>query len=427
MSVSRATTRTDLRRHVEHLADDLRHAGVGALPHVDRGDVKRRAAVGADIDDGDGRRRRHAGLERKRDAAAALQRAAAAIELFLPAQPLGDVVEDGLERRVFQNRAGRLRAAVLQHIGAAEFDRIEVERPRHHVGVALIGEGELRHAKTAQRAGRRHVGVHGVGIDPDIVDVVGTGGGEARFVSHARADIGVRSAVPEHLAFARRDAARLVDAALDADRRRMLGDLIELLLHGQRDLDRPARDHRARRHQRFELDVELAAIAAAEIRHFDAHLVFRPAQEPRDLGAHERRPLGARVDRQAGLLVVGDRAERLERHVQAFLRAEFVLEHMRRFGKGLVDVAAPRLGLERQIGVLDALEVLQIGEAAGRLELVVHMARRGHRLDLVIDRLELLVLGGDRLHGWSATWGSAASTTATGSPTKRTLSMARIG
>ena len=88
-------------------------------------------------------------------------------------------------------------------------------------------------------------------------------------------------------------------------------------------------------------------------------------KQPRDLGAHEGWPLRARVDRQAGLLVVGDRAERLERHVQAFLRAEFVLEHMRRFGKGLVDVAAPRFGLEREIGVLDALEMLQVGEAAG--------------------------------------------------------------
>ena len=43
--------------------------------------------------------------------------------------------------------------------------------------------------------------------------------------------------------------------------------------------------------------------------------------------------------------------------------------------------------------------MLQIGEAAGRLELVVHMARRGHRLDLVIDRLEFLVFGDDRLDG----------------------------
>ena len=37
----------------------------------------------------------------------------------------------------------------------------------------------------------------------------------------------------------------LVDAAFDAERRRVLGDHVELLFHRQRDLDRPAHDHRA--------------------------------------------------------------------------------------------------------------------------------------------------------------------------------------
>ncbi len=292
-------------------------------------------------------------------------------------------------------RSGRLRAAVVQHVLAAELDRIDVERAGHHVGVALVGEDELRHAKTAQRAGRRHVGVHGVRVDPHIVDVVRTAGSKARFMRHARADIRISAAVPEHLAFARRDAARLVDAGLDANRRRMFGDLIKLLLHGQRDLHRPSRDHRARRHQRFELDVELAAVAAAEIRHLDAHLVFRPAQQPRDLGAHEGRSLRARIDRQAGFLVVGDRAERLERHVQAFLRAEFVLEHVRRFGKRLVDVAAAQFGIEREVGVFLALEMFEVGEAAGGFELIVHIGRRRHRLDFVVDRRQFLIFGDD--------------------------------
>ncbi len=134
-----------------------------------------------------------------------------------------------------------------------------LQRARHHVGVALVGPGELRDAEAAQRAGRRHVGVERVGVDPDIVDVVGAGGGEAGFMGDARADIGIGAAVPEHLAFARGDAAVLVDAAFDAQRARMLGDLVELLLHRQRDLDRTAHDHRARSHQRFELDVELAS------------------------------------------------------------------------------------------------------------------------------------------------------------------------
>ena len=215
---------------------------------------------------------------------------------------------------------------------------------------------------------------------------------------------------------------------LDAHRRRVLGDLIELLLHGERDLHRAARDHRAGRHQRFELDVELAAIAAAEIRHFDAYFVFRPAEQPRDLRSHERRSLRAAMDRQAGVLVVGDRGERLERHVQAFLRAEFVLEHLRRRGESLVDVAAPRFGIECEIGVLLALEMLEVGEGARRAS-----ARHARRSEAVIASTSSNTGGSSSYSATiacvaaSATCGSAASTTATGSPTKRTFSIARIG
>ena len=39
--------------------------------------------------------------------------------------------------------------------------------------------------------------------------------------------------------------------------------------------------------------------------------------------------------------------------------------------------------------------MLEIGERAGRLELVVHDTLRGHRLDLVEDRRKLLVFGHD--------------------------------
>ena len=97
------------------------------------------------------------------------------------------------------------------------------------------------------------------------------------------------------------------------------------------------------------------------------------------------------------VLGVGDRAERLEGHVQAFLRAEFVLEDMRRRRERLVDVAAAQFGIEREIGVALALEMLEVGEGAGGLELLVDVSLGGHRLDFVIDRLELLVFGGDRL------------------------------
>ncbi len=228
-------------------------------------------------------------------------------------------------------RAGGLRPAFAQHVLAAELDRVELERARDHVGVALIGPDQLRNAEAAQRPRRRQVGVERVGIDPDIVDVVGPRCGEAGFLRHPRSDIRIGAAVPPHLAFARGDPAVLVEAGLDAERARVLGDGVELLLHGERDLHRPAHDHRERGRQRFHLDVELAAKTAAQIRHLDAHPVLRPAEQPRDLGAHERGALRAAVDRDAGLLPIGDRSERLERQMQDLLGSEGVLEHVRRF------------------------------------------------------------------------------------------------
>jgi hypothetical protein len=139
-----------------------------------------------------------------------------------------------------------------------------------------------------------------------VVDIVGTGRAEARLLRHARTDIGEGAAVPPHLALARGDAPFFVDAALDTQRRRVFGDGVELLFHRERNLHRPARDQRKRRHQRLELDVELGAETAAEIRHLDAHLVLGPAEQARDLDSHERRPLRGGVDGDAVLARLGD-------------------------------------------------------------------------------------------------------------------------
>ena len=90
-------------------------------------------------------------------------------------------------------------------------------------------------------------------------------------------------------------------------------------------------------------------------------------------------------------------AIRLEREMQHLLGAEGVLEHVRGCGEGLVDVAAPQLEIERDIGALAALEMLEVGEGAGRLELLVHQDLVFGRLDLVEYRRQLLVFGDDEL------------------------------
>src|SRR5262249_56756799 len=84
--------------------------------------------------------------------------------------------------------------------------------------------------EAAQRARRRQVGVERVRIDVRVADIVGAGRGEARFLRDAWTDVGIGAAVPPHFAFARGDAA-VLDAALDAESARMLGERVELLLH----------------------------------------------------------------------------------------------------------------------------------------------------------------------------------------------------
>ena len=84
--------------------------------------------------------------------------------------------------------------------------------------------------------------------------------------------------------------------------------------------------------------------------------------------------------------------------MQALLRLERVLEHVVGAREGGVDVAAPQMIIERDVGAGLALEMLQIGERAGRLEHVVHDDVGLDRLDLVVDRRQLLVFGVDQLH-----------------------------
>src|SRR6185436_16145885 len=99
------------------------------------------------------------------------------------------------------------------------------------IGVALIGPDELRNAEAPERARGRTIRVDLVGIDAHVVDVVGTGGGESRFLRDARTDIRIGAAIPIDIAFARDDASVLRDAAFDPEGRGVLGDGVELLFH----------------------------------------------------------------------------------------------------------------------------------------------------------------------------------------------------
>jgi hypothetical protein len=149
--------------------------------------------------------------------------------------------------------------------------------------------------------------------------------------------------------------------------------------------------------QRLQLDIELGAEAAAEEWHNDANAVLRPAEQPRDLDPHERRALRGGVDGDARIPSVRHRHERLERQVQTLLGAKGVLEYMRRRRKGGGRIAAPQPEIKRYVGAPAPLEVLQVGERAGGLELLMHVHVRARGLDLVEHGGKLLVLGHDQL------------------------------
>ncbi len=86
------------------------------------------------------------------------------------------------------------------------------------------------------------------------------------------------------------------------------------------------------------------------------------------------------------------RHEGFERRLQRRRIVERVLEHVRGARERRLGIAAPQLIVERDIGAFAAGQMLEVGEGAGGLELVVHEHLRVHGLDLVEDRGQLVVI-----------------------------------
>ncbi len=82
--------------------------------------------------------------------------------------------------------------------------------------------------------------------------------------------------------------------------------------------------------------------------------------------------------------------------MQHLLAAEGVLEHVIGLGEGFLRIAAAQMEVERDVGVLLALEMLQVRKGAGRLQFVMHDRLRGHGFDLVEHGRQLFVIGLDQ-------------------------------
>src|SRR6516162_7190331 len=83
--------------------------------------------------------------------------------------------------------------------------------------------------------------------------------------------------------------------------------------------------------------------------------------------------------------------------MQDLLGSKFVLEFVSGPGKGFFEVAAAQLIGQRDIGVLDALEVLEVGKGFGRPQFVMHVDFGIQSLDFVEDGGQFVVLRSDEL------------------------------
>ena len=211
--------------------------------------------------------------------------------------------------------------AVAHRIDAADFERIEPEPLGADIEMGFGRELRLQRAERPEGAGRRVVGVDAVGIDLQVRNVVGPGAEDRGLAHHAFGRQPVGAAVADHLQRDRLDAAVARQAHPQRGARGMaLRRRRDRFLAGEDQPHRPPRLHRHQGQHALIDHVFLAAEAAADRRHDEAHLVDR-----------------LRDDLRQHVAVMGDVLARRHDGDDAVV----------------VDIAEPRLRLE--IGVLDRL------------------------------------------------------------------------
>ena len=102
------------------------------------------------------------------------------------------------------------------------------------------------------------------------------------------------------------------------------------------------------------------------------------------------------MNRRLPIRHIGDGDEGLHGDMHDLLSAEFMFEDMIRSRKGRLHIAAPQLVIERDIGAAPALEMLQIGEGGGWLQLVVNQRFGLSRLHFVEDGGQFLIFHFDQ-------------------------------
>ncbi len=228
-------------------------------------------------------------------------------------------------------------AAHMQRIHAAQFNRIDVQCLGEHVHHRLDRKGRLRHAKAAERARGRIVGVHGITIGAHVRDVIRACRVRGGAGHHLFAKRGIRARIAVQFGLHRDETAIFLRAHLDADLRGMALRMHEqTLVTVEQQLHRALRDIRQHRHMDLSHHVFLAAEAAAHQLPDDAHALLRPAHHTRHLRPVLIRDLRADINFHAAIgQRHADAAFRFEEGMVGGRRVEGMFKDHIRFGKTL--------------------------------------------------------------------------------------------
>jgi len=290
------------------------------------------------------------------DAAALPARADAAVPaLFGPA---GGVARFG---QACSQAAGRDRLAAdpvpsgLDGIFQPQLDRIEAQPVGQFVDLRFGGKGHLRVAVAPEAGGAQPVGVDGAPAQPAMRDGVGAARHQQAEAEHGRTVLGIGAAVVDDVEIAGDQGAVGLCAGLHANDCRMApAHRHEVLLPGQRQLDRPAGRPGEVGDQRLDRDAGLAAERAADRRRDDADLRHRQVQGPRQGRLHlVDRLVGGPDGQLAGAVELGNRGDRFQIDVRLGRHLVDALDDDIAIGPGRLDVAFAEL-LPRDL--VDALE-----------------------------------------------------------------------
>src|SRR4029434_6166654 len=180
-------------------------------------------------------------------------------------------------------------------------------------------------------------------------------------------DLGVSTGVEMDFALPRQQGAVILDAGLHTDHRRMLGDRVEHFFTRQQHAHRRAGLLCRRGGNGFDLWINFAAVAAAEIGHDDTYRGNRDFEDVGKLGSYDEGVLRRRPDGYATAWVERRNAGMsVQKTMLRRRQCERIFENMIRFGKAFLNISAIEFEVRTDVGAFYWLELGKIGKTGFR-------------------------------------------------------------